>query len=47
MLDWMAFNRTVLTFNCMQTKTIFILIWIVWNRTVWQSYICNICINRI
>ena len=29
MLNWIVWNRTVLTFNC--KKTVLILIWIVWN----------------
>ena len=34
MLNWSAWNRTVLTFNCVLTKTIIILDWVVWIRTV-------------
>ena len=30
-LNWIVWNRTVLTFNCLSAKTIFILNWIVWN----------------
>ena len=42
MLNWIVWNRTVLTFNCMWTKTILILNWIVWNGTVWLKWIaCN------
>ena len=33
MLNLITWNRTVLTFNCMWTKTILILNWIVWIRT--------------
>ena len=33
-LNWITWNRTVLTFNC-----VFTLNWIVWNRTVWQKRI--------
>ena len=29
MLNWIVWNRTVLTFNCVQTKTILILSWII------------------
>ena len=32
-LNWIVWNRTVLTFNCMSTKSVLILNWIVWNRT--------------
>ena len=39
MLNWIVWNRTVLTFNCVWTKTIFILNWIVWIRTVWLKWI--------
>ena len=33
MQNWMAWNRTVLTFNCEWIRTIQILNWIVWNKT--------------
>ena len=39
MVNWIVWNRTVLTFNCMWTKTILILNWIVWIRTVWLNWI--------
>ena len=39
MQDWIAWNRTVLTFKCLWTKTILILNWIVWIRTVWLNWI--------
>ena len=34
MLNWIVWNRTVLTFNCAWTKSTFILNLIVWSRTV-------------
>ena len=34
MLNWIVWNRNVLTFNCVGTKTILILNWIVWIRTI-------------
>ena len=39
MLNWILWNSTVLTFNCVQTKTILILNWIVWIRTAWKRNI--------
>ena len=39
MLDRIVCNRTVLTFNCVWTKTILILNLIVWIRTVWLNWI--------
>ena len=39
MLNWITWNRTVLTFNCVGTKSILILNWIFWNRTVWINWI--------
>ena len=39
MLNWIAWNRTVLTFNCVWRKSILILNWIVWIRTVWLNWI--------
>ena len=39
MLNWITWNRAVLTFNCVWTKTINILNWIVWIRTVWLNWI--------
>ena len=39
MLNWITWNKTVLTFNCVWTKTILILNWIVWNRTVRLNWI--------
>ena len=38
-INWVVWNRTVLTFNCAWTKTILILNWIVWIRTVWLNWI--------
>ena len=38
MLKWIVWNRTVLTFNSVWTKTILILKWIVWIRTVWLNW---------
>ena len=35
MQNWIVWNRTVFTFNCVQTKMVFMLNWIVWNRTVY------------
>ena len=34
MLNWIVWNRTVLTFNWVWTKSILILNWVVWNRTL-------------
>ena len=39
MLNWIVWNRTVLTINYVGTKTILILKWIVWNRTVCLNWI--------
>ena len=39
MLNWITWNRTVLRFNCVWTKTILGLNWIVWIRTVWLNWI--------
>ena len=33
-LNWFVSYRTVLTFNCVQTKPVLILNWIIWIRTV-------------
>ena len=38
-LNWIVWNRNVLTFNCVWTKTILILDWMVWIRTVWLNWI--------
>ena len=38
-LNWLFWNRTVLTFNCVKAKPILILKWIAWIRTVWLSWI--------
>ena len=47
MLNWIVWNRTVLTFNCVWTKTILILNWIVWNRTVFWHWNCALMLNWI
>ena len=39
MLNWIVWIRTVLTFNCLWTKSILILNWLVWIRTVWLNWI--------
>ena len=39
-LNWIAIYRIVLTFNYALTKSVLILKWISWIRTVWM---CNIC----
>ena len=39
MLNWITWNRTVLTFNCVWIKSILILNWFVWIRTVWLNWI--------
>ena len=39
MLNWNLWKRTVLTFNCVMTKTIPILNWTVWISTVWLNWI--------
>ena len=39
MLNWIVWNRAVLTFNCVWIKTILILNWIVLIRTVWLNWI--------
>ena len=33
-LNWIAWNKIVMTFNCVKIKTVLILNWIVWNRIV-------------
>ena len=37
MLNWIVLNITVLTFRCVQTKTILKLDWIAWIRIVWLN----------
>ena len=46
MLNWIVWNRTVLTLNCVykQKKTVLMLNWIVWNRTVYM-YENGFCIK--
>ena len=39
MLNWIVWNRTVLSSNCELKKNILILNWIVWIRTVWLNWI--------
>ena len=39
MLNWVVWNKTILTLNCVWTKTILILNWIVGIRTVWLNWI--------
>ena len=49
MLNWIAWNRTVLTFklctytklNCLKRKGFCMLNWIVWNRTVLIFTVCK------
>ena len=36
MLNWIAWNRTALTFGLCLNKTILIPNWVVWNRTVYM-----------
>ena len=38
-LNWIVWNRIVLAFNSVWTKTIPILYLIAWNRTVWRNWI--------
>ena len=41
MLNWIVWNRTVLTFNCVWKKTILILKRVVRIRTVWLDWIAG------
>ena len=34
-LNLIVWNRIVLIFNCVETKSVLILTWITWIRTVW------------
>ena len=38
MLNWIVWNRTILTFNCGGTQTILTVNWVIWNRTVWLNW---------
>ena len=39
MQNWIVWNGTVLTLKCVQSKTIIIVNWMVWIRTVWLNWI--------
>ena len=40
--NWFIKYRTVLTFNCVHTKPVLILNWIIWIRTVWlKNKLCT------
>ena len=40
-LKWIVSFRIVLTFNCVQTKSVPILNWISWIRTAWLNWIAR------
>ena len=49
-LNWIVWYRTVLTFHCVQRKSVLILNWISWIRTVWINWIAlngNVFINCV